>query len=118
MLDFNRDGELSNADFANGVRAALPLGSIGDVADASGPDNWIGNDGYLWEQASGLYHVPVAQGDEVETYHVPRDSYEGICESDIRVSVRALRRFGMLHNVLPIVSTPIAERLGPYAVEP
>jgi len=118
MLDDNRDGELSNADFANGVRAALPLGSIADVADASGPDNRIGYAGYLWEQASGPYHVRFRRAMR------PRHTTCLVIAMKVSVSVtfgclrERCRDSGVLHNVLPLVSTPIAERPRPYAVEP
>ena len=57
-LDYNRDGVVDFGDYPSGsARTAVPLGQIGELGATSGPDNWIGYAGYVWEGASSLYHV-------------------------------------------------------------
>ena len=57
-MDYNRDGVLDSSDTPSGSdQLAVTLGQIGDLDATSGPDNWIGYAGYVWEGASSLYHV-------------------------------------------------------------
>ena len=57
-MDYNRDGVLDSSDTPSGSdQLAVTLGQISDLDATSGPDNWIGYAGYVWEGASSLYHV-------------------------------------------------------------
>ena len=57
--DLNRDGTIDFNDLPSGsAQTAVPLGQLGRLDGINtGPDNWIGYAGYVWEGASSLYHV-------------------------------------------------------------